>query len=137
MSLLDEIILVSLFGLATGSFGFALGIGAKNFTIPRLQAWIFSQMNAYVAGFLQNLHDNPETAEKMVQPFITAVLKQLQGDSPGGSPSARGKDFKIMGFKIPSELVQGLAERFLGNFLNEKTGRKALASAAGVVLPEA
>lgn len=110
--------LIILYGLAVGSFGFAAGIGLKNFAIPRIKQHIFDLMNAYVNGFLENLQKNPEVAKQFVAPFVDAVISQLQGPAPAGSSRPRG--FKIGGFTIPNEILQPIIERIIGNFTKAK-----------------
>ncbi len=97
-----SIVLDILVGLAAGSFGFALGIGIKNFAIPRIKQHIFDLMNAYIAGFIENLQKNPELAESLAKPFIAAALKELQSPQVQGSPGGKSRGLKIMGFTIPN-----------------------------------
>lgn len=112
--------------------GVLLGLGIKNFAIPRIKQHIFDLANAYVAGFMQNLRDNPEMVQEFTAPFIDAIMKQLQGPGEG---SGRQKTFKIFGFPVPQEIIQGIASNLLGNFV-KKGGPQALRQASGFALPE-
>lgn len=113
-----------LLGLSTGSFGFALGLGIKNFTIPRLKQHFFDLINAYVAGFMKNVQDNPEVAEQFVGPFIQAALKEFQNQTqaPGETKGA----FKIAGLKIPNSILQPIIERVVSQFIGKKQNSNSL-----------
>ncbi len=115
--------LVILLGLATGSFGFALGLGIKNFTIPRIKASILNLINSYVAGFLQNLQEHPEQVDAIVTPFIDSVMRQLQGNEKG---PGKDRTFKIAGIPIPQSLVTKGLEMLLGNLKPKQNSNSLL-----------
>lgn len=126
-------------GLICVTFGFILALGVQKFTIPRIKlqisAYIFEQINSYVAGFLQNLQEHPEQAEAMIQPFIAAALKQIQTEV-GSGPGSREKTINLFGFKIPMSLLSPLVEQFAGRFIKGKMGGSNQNSNSLLQLPE-
>jgi hypothetical protein len=115
-------ILEILLGLTAGSFGFALGIGIKNFTIPRIKQHIFDLINAYVAGFLANLQNHPEQVDAIVAPFIESAMRQLQG---GDEKTPHDKSFKILGFPVPQSLINRGIELIFGKLTKGKTSQSS------------
>jgi len=134
MSILDWILLEMMLGLSAGCLGFAAGIGFKNIAIPRIKVAIFDLANSYVAGFIENLQKNPELAENLARPFITAALKELQ--VPQGSQGGKTRGLKIFGFPVPQELGEMPLKKLAGNFLGDQTGTKNQISSPVLQLPE-
>lgn len=101
--------------ILTGGFcalaGLYVGSGLRKFAISRVQSFLFDSINAYIAGFIENLQKDPKMAEQLVKPFIAAAMAELQG---GGGSGPREKNFKIGGIPIPSSLISKALEMILG-----------------------
>ncbi len=105
-----DIVALAEIALTAGSFGFVFGIGLKNFTKPRISAWIIGEIDNYVNGFMSNMANNPKFASEFVKPLISASFSEL-----GIDKTSKGGDIKIGGLKLPRELVLGFAQKFLGD----------------------
>lgn len=103
--------LIILAGLAAGSFGFVLGSGVAKITKTSIISFFQAQINAYVAGFLQNLQEHPDQVDAIVSPFMDSIMRALQGGEKG---QPREKTFKVAGIPIPSSLISKGLEILLG-----------------------
>jgi hypothetical protein len=93
-------------GVVSGSFGFALGLGARPHVRLRLEGWIHALIAQEVNNFVANIQKNPKFASDLIEPLISSFV----GSTGLKSDSVSPKDLKIGGLKIPAWAVQlGLA----------------------------